>query len=74
MLEGYSSTKQSINAGVPQGSVLGPFLFLVYNDAITFNVENQNRLFADDTSLFVIVDSDTIGPAISCTNNLQIFF
>lgn len=71
MLEGYSSTKQCINAGVSQGSVLGPFLFLVYINDITLNLENQIRLFADDTSLFVIVDSDTMGPAISLTNDLE---
>lgn len=30
------------------------------------------KLFADDTSLFVIVDFDTVGPALSLTNELKI--
>ena len=41
---------RSINAGVPQGSGLGPLLFLVYND-ISENLLSISRLFADDTSL-----------------------
>lgn len=41
----------SVKAGVPQGSVLGPLLFLLYINDITDNVTNMARLFADDTSL-----------------------
>lgn len=55
----------------PRALYLVHFFFLVYINDITLNLENQIRLFADDTSLFVIVDSDTIGPAISLTNDLE---
>lgn len=54
-----------------KGSVLGPFLFFVYINDKTVNLENHNRLYADNTSLFVMVDPDTIGPAISLTNDLE---
>ena len=37
--------------GIRQGSVLGPFLFLVYVDDIADELSCISRLFADDTSL-----------------------
>jgi hypothetical protein len=38
--------------------VLGPFLFLVYINDILHDINNDIRLFADDTSLFVVVEND----------------
>ena len=37
-----------MTSGVPQGSVLGPLLFLVYVSDIWRNIESKIRLFADD--------------------------
>ena len=60
VINGHVSDWQSIFAGVPQGSVLGPLLFLVYINDITSVVNYCNiRLFADDTCLFVSTNNHT---------------
>ena len=59
MLNGKSSEWRRISAGVPQGSVLGPLFFLVYTNDIVENVNSDIKLFADDTSLFSVVQNVT---------------
>ena len=41
--------------GVPQGSVLGPLLFLIYINDLVDNISSEAKLFADDASLFTVV-------------------
>ena len=55
VLNGQHSIWAPVLAGVPQGSILGPILFLIYINDLPNNLESLAKLFADDTSLFSTV-------------------
>ena len=55
VLNGQHSKWSNISAGVPQGSILGPLLFLIYINDLSDNLSSNPKLFADDTSLFSVV-------------------
>ena len=51
-LNGSQSSWRSVTSGVPQGTVLGPLLFLLYINDISNDIRSEIRLFADDCILY----------------------
>ena len=70
VLNGQSSSWASMNAGVPQGSILGLLLFLICINDLSDIVQSNPKLFADDTSLFSTV-KDSERTANNLNNDLK---
>ena len=51
-VNGVTSKEAAVTSGIPQGSVLGPLLFIMYINDLPNHVHNEVRIFADDTKLF----------------------
>lgn len=65
-IDNYQSSKALTSIGVPQGSILGPLLFLIYiNDIHNISPETKCILFADDTNLLFTPDN------ISCSDYIN---
>ena len=70
VLNGSLAEYNDIKSGVPQGSVLGPLLFLIYINDIEVNIKSQIRFFADDTMLYSIV-KDPVTSASNLNDDLE---
>ena len=66
VLNGQESSILCSNAGVPQGSILGPLLFLIFVNDIEISIKSDMFIFADDVTLAKIYD--LLSEAESCLN------
>ena len=58
VVDGFTSENKPVMSGVPQGSVLGPCLFLYYINDIAQNMNGTVRLFADDTMIYLVIANE----------------
>ena len=72
VLSGQSSDTSTINASVPQGSILGPLLFSVFIDDLSDECKNQLYLYADDSTLFCEIKSTDDPMAITASLNTDL--
>lgn len=59
VVEGKQSPTLPVMSGVPQGSVLGPCLFLAYINDLPDSLKSRTRLFADDTIVYLTINSQS---------------
>ena len=67
LVNGNSSTWCSVTSGVPQGSVLGPILFLIYVNHVVQQLSCNYKIFADDIKMYISskpADPQTGAPAL----------
>ena len=56
-INGAKSSMSSVRSGVPQGTVLGPLLFIVYINDLPARITSQIRLFADDSYIYRVINN-----------------
>ena len=61
VVDGAMSQEARVLSGVPQGTALGPLLFLTYINDITNDIKGQIRLFADDALLYHPIKTEADG-------------
>ena len=64
MINDINSNEVPVSSGVPQGSVLGPILFVAYINDLSEQVKSKVRLFADDTAMYLAISSTTEGQVL----------
>ena len=69
VVDGIFSEPRPVVSGVPQGSVLGPLLFLVYTSDMIIGLENKIVQYADDTTLVAVVRSPEMRSEVASSLN-----
>ncbi|MEW8547072.1 MAG: reverse transcriptase family protein [Candidatus Thiodiazotropha sp.] len=82
MVNGKGSDTAKVTSGIPQGSVLGPILFLIFINDLPEVIQASIKLFADDAKIYQIVSSEedinqfqeNINRAVNWSKTWQMFY
>ena len=69
IVNGATSTEAEVTSGIPQGSVLGPILFVIFINDLPHNIKSSVKMFADDTKVYT--RSDTEGATATLQEDLK---
>ena len=58
VINGTTSEWKLVTSGIPQGSVLGPLLFVLFINDLSDNIIHHIKLYADDSKIIAIIESD----------------
>ena len=72
VVDGQYSAWRNVVSGVPQGSVLGPLLFILYTHDMWFGLENMLVAYADDATLLAVVPSSDMRSMVSDSLKIEI--
>ena len=64
IINGKTSEYFPVESGVPQGSVLGPLLFLIYINDLEIGIKSKVNFFADDTMIYSVVHNPTLTASV----------
>ena len=73
-VEGYKSSLRSLDSGVPQGSVLGPLLYVLYTSPVADIIKShdlQYHFYADDTQLYITFNTDSADDACLAKSRVE---
>ena len=74
-VSGKTSSAERVESGVPQGSVLGPILFLLYIDHAVAGLTCKYKIFADDVKMYLTYSlQDGAGASMILQDNINTFF
>ena len=70
-VKGHTSQPRDVLSGVPQGSILGPILFLIFINCIASQLKCKFKIFADDLKIYAPIDCHSQASSTPATHEVQ---